>query len=188
MSLLKRQLTAMVKFLTALGIDYAIIGGLAVSLYGRPRFTADIDVNIILEKERIGIFLKEGKKRGFHPGHKNIKMLARKTGVIPMRYSNGNIEGLCDFIIAENVLEKLALKRAKVKRIDSLKAKFVSPEDLLIHKLTSPRAQDIEDVRGILLRQRGKLNISYIKFWLGRIDKANRRSNLLGLFRGILAR
>ncbi len=186
MNLLKQQLAATVKFLTTLDIDYVIIGGIAVSIYGRPRFTADIDVNIVLEKERVDIFLKEGKKYGFYPIRKNIKMVVKKTGVIPMRYLKGKTIGLCDFIIAENTIERLALKRAKTKKIDSVKAKLVTPEDLIIHKLTSPRAQDLEDVRGVLLRQKGKLDTAYIKFWLKKIDKANRGSRLSELFNNLL--
>ena len=34
-------------------IDYLIVGGLAVNLYGVPRVTQDIDIIIALDKENI---------------------------------------------------------------------------------------------------------------------------------------
>ncbi|MBI5143649.1 MAG: nucleotidyltransferase [Candidatus Omnitrophica bacterium] len=186
MDILKKQLKDTVKFLASLDIDYAIIGGVAVSLYGVPRFTADVDINIILEKERIGIFLREAKKYGLYPAHTDIEKIAKNSGVIPMRYSKRGNVGLCDFIIAENIIEKLTLRRAKVKKIDSLKAKFATPEDIIIHKLASPRPQDAEDVRNIILRKRGKLNVGYVKLWLARIDRANKGSRLLDSFNNLL--
>ena len=39
----------------------------------------------------------------------------------------------------------------------------VSPEDLLILKLQSARAKDLEDARGILREQSGELDIEYLR-------------------------
>jgi len=183
MNSLKRQLVSVVRFLTSMRIDYVILGGVAVSLYGEPRFTADIDVNIILEKQRIDSFIKESKKYGFSPACKNIRTMARKTGVLPMKYSKGATIGRCDFIIAENIIERLALQRGKARRMGSFKVRTVSPEDLIIHKMAASRARDIEDVRGILLRQRGRLDMPYIEHWLMMLDKASKHSQLLKSFR-----
>jgi len=186
MNLLKRQLAALITFLEKADVEYVILGGVAVSLYGEPRFTADIDVSIMLEKGDLDIFIQKAKQHGFRPAHKGIKQLAKKTGVIPMIYSKADIGARCDFIIAENIIEKIALKRGRIKKIGAIKARFVTPEDLIIHKLTALRPQDIGDISGILIHQRDKLDISYIKYWLNKIDDANKRSNLLKLFMDFL--
>ena len=39
-------------FLEAEGITYALIGGMAVSLLGQPRFTADVDIVIAADVDR----------------------------------------------------------------------------------------------------------------------------------------
>ena len=36
-------------------------------------------------------------------------------------------------------------------------------EDLILHKLFAGRPRDLEDVSGIVLRQRGKLDWDYVK-------------------------
>ena len=62
MNSLDLQLESLVKCLTPEKINYVILGGVALSIYGEPRFTADIDVNVILDKGKIGEFLKKAKK------------------------------------------------------------------------------------------------------------------------------
>ena len=41
------------KTLNALGIDYVVVGGLAINFLGIPRMTYDIDIVINLENEKI---------------------------------------------------------------------------------------------------------------------------------------
>ena len=65
MNLLKIQLKALLDLLRETKTKYVIIGGLAVSLYGEPRATFDIDVNVLLAKENLDNFLKVSKKNGF---------------------------------------------------------------------------------------------------------------------------
>ncbi len=182
MTSLASQLQSLVKFLIAQKIRYAILGGIAVCIYGEPRLTADIDVSIILDKERVGEFLKKAKKRGFRALIPNAKRIAKRTGVIPVGLKKGRRAGKFDIIIAENILEYTAIKRGRIKKIDSIRVRFISPEDLVIHKITSSRPRDIEDLKGILIRQRKRLDKRYIGHWLRKIDKAN-KSRLYRLFK-----
>ncbi len=183
MNLLEKQLTALTDLFLATKTEYAILGGLAVMLYGEPRLTMDIDVNISIEKDKIDSFLKAARRFGFYSIPSNIKLFIKNTGVIPLKFKKGKAAGRCDIIIAQNPLEFAALKRAKIKKIGSLKARFVSPEDLIIHKITSDRPRDIEDLKGILIRQRGKLDIKYILYWLRKIAEANHKPELIKSFK-----
>ena len=159
MSALEVQLKALVKFLSSQKIRYIILGGIAVLIYGEPRLTADIDVNIIFDKAKLNEFLVKAKKFGFCPLFPNTGKIVEKTGVIPMKFTKGKITGKVDIIIAENALEYAAIKRGRIKKIGSIKARLVSPEDLIIHKITSSRPRDLEDLKGILVRQKGRLDI-----------------------------
>lgn len=182
MTFLELQLKSLVEFLTEEKIKYVILGGIAVSIYGEPRLTADIDVNIVFDKGKIDGFLKRAKRYGFYSSTSNVKRIAKKTGVIPLSFVRRNVSGRCDIIIAENPLEYTAIRRCKIKKIDGIKIRIVSPEDLIIHKITSSRPRDLEDLRGILIRQRGKLDIKYVNYWLKKIDKANKKVHLYRLF------
>ena len=59
---LEKQLRALTNLFDTIKIPYAILGGLAVILYGEPRLTMDIDVNISLPSNHIGQFLTKAKK------------------------------------------------------------------------------------------------------------------------------
>lgn len=103
-----------------------------------------------------------------------------------MNFIKGKITGDFDVIIAENVLEYTAIERGRIKKIGSIKVRLVSPEDLIIHKIASFRPRDIEDINGILIRQKGRLDINYIRRWLKKIDKVNKKSQTLKLFKSLL--
>lgn len=186
MNPLELQLRNLTKLLKEQKLKYAILGGIAVSLYGEPRFTADIDVNVLLDREKIKEFLKKAEKYNFYPPFPHIEKIADRTGVIPLSFRKGKIEGKCDVIIAENIIEYYSIKRAKTKRIGSVKTRVVSAEDLIIHKITSSRTRDIEDLKSILIRQKGKLDIKYIRDWLRKVDKVSKKPHLYKLFSKLL--
>lgn len=188
MNPLRLQLKALAEFLSEQKIKYIVLGGVAVSVYGEPRLTADIDVNIFLDKKRVGDFLAKAKDYGFYPISHNLDDFIEKTGVIPMLFKKRDVVGKIDFIMAENALECAAIERGKVKEIDSVKLRLISPEDLVIHKITSLRSRDLEDVKGILIRQKGKLDIGYIRNWLNKIDKIDKKGHFLKLFQEFLSR
>lgn len=187
MNPLEFQLKQLTKLMLNTKTDYAVLGGIAVSIYGEPRLTFDIDVNIIVDINKINDFLKKAKKYGFSPLPSKIEKFIENTGVIPMRFSKNKVMGKCDFIIAQNPLEYSAIKRARLKKLYSTKVRLITPEDLVIHKITSQRPRDIEDLTGILIRQKGKLDLHYINLWLKKISEVNKKPELLRLFKKLIA-
>ena len=177
------QLKEIDRLMSELKMDYAILGGIAVSIYGEPRLTYDIDVNVMLGKEDIEGFLKKAKKHGFSPLPKNIRKFVKRTGVIPARFSKSGVTGLDDFIIAQNILEFQAIARARYTRVYSSRVKVIRAEDLLLHKLLSDRPRDREDAVGIIRRQGAALDARYINFWLKKVAKLGHRPALARLFR-----
>ncbi len=182
----EKQLTALRKLLLTTKADYAIVGGLAVILFGEPRLTIDIDVNILIDEKKIDFFLSKAKQFGFCPIKTNIKPLIKKTGVIPLKFCKGDEIGYCDLIIAQNSIERIGILRARIRKIGPIYVKVITPEDLVIHKITSERPRDIEDLSGILIRQKGKLDIEYITYWLKKIERANPETKLVKLFKNLL--
>jgi hypothetical protein len=55
-------------------------------------------------------------------------------------------------------------------------------EDFIIHKTIANRGKDWGDVEGILIRQRGKLDIDYIRNWLSQIAEALETPEILSRF------
>lgn len=180
------QLRQLAKFLKDAGVDYAVLGGIAVSVYSEPRMTQDIDLNIIMDIKDLSVFLKKSREYGFLPIPLDITRFVKETGVIPMKFSKSGVIGRFDFIIAQNPIEFAGIKRASFKKIYNVNVKLVTAEDLLLHKLLSERPRDREDVRGIIVRQGKKLNQEYVASWLKKIDKLLIKRRLLKEFNELI--
>lgn len=180
------QLRQLVKFLDDAKIDYAVLGGIAVSVYSEPRMTRDIDLNVVLNMNDLSAFLKKSRGYGFRPIPPDINNFVKETGVIPMRFYKGGVAGKFDFIIAQNPIEFAGVKRARFKKILNVRVKIVTAEDLLLHKLFSDRPRDREDARGILLRQGKKLDLEYVGAWLKKTSGLGPLRHLLKEFKELV--
>ncbi|MBI1884095.1 MAG: hypothetical protein HYZ66_01240 [Chlamydiae bacterium] len=179
-------ISSLLKLFSAEKIEYVILGGVAVSIYGEPRFTMDVDVNVIMDQKKVKNFLDKAEKFYFFPLSPSVQKIAEEQGVIPLKFAKGEEMGKVDVIIAENPLEFSALQRGKIKKMGSLKARFITPEDLVLHKMTSARVRDHNDLKGIILRQKGKLDLDYIHGWLKRLDEVDEKLALDKQFNQLL--
>jgi hypothetical protein len=150
-----------VTFLNSDNYDYLIIGGIAAGTLGEPRVTADVDVDIAINKEDVPEFLDKVIKAGFTVPVKKCLKSAEQVGVFQISFGDYHI----DFIIASTDLETQACKRHKVIQLHGVKAFFPSPEDLILLKIVPGREKDLLDARSVVLRHKGKLDTRYLKTW-----------------------
>ena len=76
-----------------------------------------------------------------------------------------------DLIFSFSPYEKKALERTNNIPIGKALVAFASIEDLLIHKLIAGRPRDLEDVRGILIKNPA-LDQTYLLHWLQQFEEA----------------
>ena len=150
-----------VKFLNRGGYNYIIIGGVAASTLGEPRVTADVDVDIVINKEDVPDFLNKATKAGFKVPVKKCIESAHRIGVFQISFGDYHI----DFIIASTDLESQACERRRVIQLHGVKAFFPTPEDLILLKIIPGRDKDLLDAKSIALRHKGKLDTRYLKTW-----------------------
>ena len=65
----------------------------------------------------------------------------------------------------------MALSRTRAVRVGQKAVRFISPEDLVIHKVIAGRPRDLEDARTVILRN-PEIDIKYILRWLDEFEKA----------------
>ena len=63
-----------------------------------------------------------------------------------------------------------------------------SAEDLIIHKALAGRPQDLADVQSVIQRQGKKLDVRYIRRWLGQFSRGLEDPAILERFRQLWAR
>jgi len=149
-------------------IPYMIIGGQAVLVYGEPRFSKDIDLTLGMEPAQVDTLLKLLKPLGFKVLVDQPKTFVETTCILPCQDAKTGLR--LDFIFSFSAYERQALERVRRVPIGKSKVAFASAEDLVIHKIIAGRPRDLEDVKGILLKN-PSLDVEYIRRWLAEFEK-----------------
>jgi hypothetical protein len=171
-----------VTFLNKGKYKYLIIGGIAAGVIGEPRITADVDVDIVISRKDVPIFLDKAKKDGFRVIKARCLDLVERTGVFQIDYEGFHI----DFIIASTELEKEAFERAKILKLYGIRAFFPTPEDLLLLKIIPGRDKDLLDAKSIALRHKGKLDTRYLKTWAMKLCDEAQDMRILNTLKDLL--
>ncbi|MDA2934814.1 hypothetical protein MYX82_10800, partial [Acidobacteria bacterium AH-259-D05] len=162
-------------FLEAKQISYVIIGGLAVQHWGEPRATPDVYVTVLVpadqEKQFLSLVLEH-----FEPRIPEAETFARESRVLLLSASNGRPIDLSLGIPGYE--EEVMARAVTVDWLGQRPLHLISAEDLIIHKCVAGRARDIEDVKTILWRQAGKVEMEYIRKWLGEFSRSTQEDSL----------
>lgn len=111
-------------------IDVAVVGGVAMSVYGSDRLTKDVDVASVDE---------------YLPGLKEVKRLS--FGGMVARTPRGRV---VDLIVRDDEYRDLYNAAVDSARDEGLPLKVVSPEYLLALKMAAARDKDELDVKFLL--------------------------------------
>ena len=141
----KRQLPEdfkeFVQFLNSNDVEYLLIGGWAVSIYGNPRLTKDIDFLISSKDENIDKLKKALEEFGV-PLIDMEEFKKDKDSFIRIGVSPIQIDVLKE---ASGIIMEECYKRKKILNIDNIKIKIIAIKDLIINKRAAGRDQDITD-------------------------------------------
>ncbi len=152
------------QFLTERGIPYVIIGGIAVQRWGQPRLTRDVDLTILLPAGQEEPVLRE-ILRAFPGRVEDALQFALVHRVLPVRVPGGSE---ADITLGLPGYEEGVVARAVDYDLgDGRVVRLCSAEDLIIHKAVAGRPQDLMDIEGIVARQRDRLDLTYLRRWLG---------------------
>ena len=155
----KEILKILVNFLNENNIPYMIVGATTLSLHGTPRTTLDIDVIIMLKEENINKFADYLTKNDFFAYPEEIiEALNERSHVTIIDKESAfriDLKGIYSKFDQESFDRKQKLK------IEDLEIWVNSAEDAIISKLSYGSEQDLNDIKGILLRQEN-LDMSYI--------------------------
>lgn len=159
----RHLLIKVVEILNKLEIPYIVTGGIAVLIWGRPRFTADIDIVIQFKIDKIDKLEKALRSLGKegYIDKESIKEALLNKG--EFNFVDGNTGVKVDFWVIE---EDIQFKRKIIKKVLNKKVNFISPEDLILNKLLwhkeSGSERQLEDVESIFKITK-KLDLAYLK-------------------------
>lgn len=159
---LRRSVLAAVDLLRKARLPYMIIGGIAVSIWGRPRTTLDIDFTVLTDREGLGKFGERAERHRFRIDHKwaewnpcaraNQLRLVHQT----LRF---------DLLLPTDEHDRYALTRRRLRGWHERRLWFVAPEDLILQKLKVGRPRDFEDALSVFEAQKDRLEEAYLLRW-----------------------
>jgi hypothetical protein len=139
------------------GIEYALLGGIATMLRGRPRFTQDVDILLSVPQVALPGLLDELIRRGFSLDADTVirefvqhHMTAFRFGVVRLK----------------PVLPLYAHALAAATSIPwtaGHSLRVLAAEGLIITKMVAFRPQDQEDIRTLIAANAAELNVELIR-------------------------
>jgi len=162
-------LGALIAWLQSENVSGLIIGGVAASLLGRPRFTRDVDVLILLDDDRWEKFLEAGDRFGFVPRIDNAVAFARRSRVFLVHHKESGID--VDIALAGLPFEAESIEQAKWRKIGNLTLPLPTPENLIIMKAIAHRPQDMADIKS-LVDANPKLDLRRVRRWVKEFSTA----------------
>lgn len=141
-------LTALQRLLARLDNQGIIIGGIAASLLGRPRLTADVDALLLLSIEELPFLIEVAAQEGLVPRITDAQDFARRHRVLLLRHQESGIN--VDISLGLLPFEIEAVERSTTYQIGPLTIRLPTPEDLIIFKAVAHRPKDLLDIQAII--------------------------------------
>jgi len=160
-------LTQVVDALNRLNLPYMLTGAVAVTYYGEPRTTHDIDIVILIAPADI-VRIKAALEPAFSVDTESIKAALREGSAFNALHEATGFK--VDFwMLKGGEYDRSAFERRV--RVNLLGAEMFlpAPEDVIIAKLEWYRLSDVDkhyfDAQGVVAVQKGNLDIAYIARW-----------------------
>lgn len=158
MTPLEDALVHVVKILEGRSIPYMVVGGLANAVWGHPRTTLDVDITLWASEEQV-LDVVAALLPEFHVLVSDPEGFVKQTRVLP---AESRKKVRVDLIWGMLPFEEQAIRRARARTVAGHSVRFVTAEDLILHKIISDRPRDQNDVEGIIEAQRDVLDRRYL--------------------------
>lgn len=161
------------KRLEKIGIEYMLVGSMALVHYAMPRATVDIDIVVEISPENIDKFIVEFENDYYIPINRAKDAVRRKAMFNIL--NNQTILKIDCVVLKESEFEMNAFaRRRKVKYTDDFEVCIISREDLILSKLNwaknTKSERQLLDVASII---RNGYDEEYVKIWAKKLDIEN---------------
>lgn len=156
-------IAAIQKVIEKLDDQGVIIGGVAASLLGQPRLTADADALLLLSIDEVPTLIELAQAEGLHPRLPDVVDFARRSRVVLLRHTESGID--VDISLGLLPFEVEAVERSQEHQAGSLTVRLPTPEDLIILKAVAHRTKDMLDIEAVLASQ-PNVDKERIAFWV----------------------
>lgn len=147
-------------------VPYAIIGAWALSLWGKPRATADLDFLVLVkgeELERLSALMTGA-------GMRVDEVWQQWNPLLRGSQARFQLRGVTvDLLLPRDRHDQAIFRRRRKKRVGGRYYWVVSLEDFILQKLKVGRPRDFEDAVSVIERFREGLDRGYLGRWAARL-------------------
>lgn len=181
----KAAIRDMLRWFKAAKIPGIVIGGVAVSLQGHPRYTRDLDALVVADELQWPKFLGEAKACGIAARVPDALEFARASRMLLMQHNPSGIP--LDISLGALDFEVEAIRRAVTFKVGRLNVPVAGAEDLIIMKAVAGRPQDLADI-GNVLEVHPRLDVQRIRITLGEFAAVLERPEIVENFESLWTR
>ncbi len=156
-------IVALQALIDATGKRGMIIGGVAASLLGRPRLTADVDALFVLPPEALRSLIDTARRHQLFPRVEDPLEFAQDTRMLLFRHEPSGLN--VDISLGSLPFEEEAVSKAATYAVGALSLRLVRPEDLIILKAVAHRPRDMADIAAVASNH-PDIDAGYIEYWL----------------------
>jgi len=154
-----------------------VFGAQAAIMHGAARLTADVDTTVMYGGRDLDDLLHALQANHFSMRTENTVAFVERTRVLPVVHSISGIP--VDIVFGGPGLEEEFVRRSSQYDIEGVMVPVASAEDLVVMKILSGRAKDLDDVLAIITAQFETFDLPYSRSLLERLESALNRSDLL---------
>ena len=166
----EQLLVQVAAILERLKVEYFVIGGFAVSVWGRPRATFDVAIAaqlVVPQMDALVQALRELSPTGYID-EETVAAAIRRGG--EFNFIDPQSGAKIDFWIGQrNPFTASQFQRRRLEHLDGQPVYFASPEDLILSKLRwyqqSGSSRQHEDVASVLAISGDQLDWTYLNDW-----------------------
>lgn len=155
-----RAVESMAEAFDARSIRYALIGGLAVGVRGRPRFTQDVDFLLEVPQVELAELLDDLQKRGFTLEPAVVIKEFVREHLTSFRFGRVRIDWLKPVLplYARTLADALPVEWTQGHTV-----RVASAEGLILTKMVAFRPQDQIDIETLLTANRDQIDVDRIR-------------------------
>lgn len=140
-------------------VPYALGGALAYGLWGVPRATIDVDVNVFVDEDGIATVVAALRAIGVEIALDRARVESEATGMIVAHWGAFRID-----LFTPSIPFAWEAMRTRVKHtVEGRSAWFLSPEAIAVFKLLFFRGKDLVDLERLVAVQGARLDHAYVR-------------------------
>lgn len=138
------------------GVAYAIVGGFAVSAWGQPRTTSDVDALLDVNDATAARLAETLASEGLNASFADFHEVLREGGHVTIFDPESSFH--VDAKLCRTQGERDQVRDAAEVEFHGSRLRFARAEDTIVYKLVYGSPQDVADAATILARQSGRLD------------------------------